>query len=105
MFSHLLPVPSLIEGNVGQRQYMRHQGLVDVEPLSAGSLVLDPLLQGVQALLQLLTNLLRDKNLFLGQTFCYLFDVRTGGMRKEGNNEKVFPLARTTSKFIYEVIL
>lgn len=46
---------------------MRHQGFVDVEPLARGTFVLDPLLQDVQALLQLFSNVLGDEGLFLVQ--------------------------------------
>lgn len=56
---------------------MGHQRLVDVEPLASGTLVLRPLLQHVEALLQLVAHLLRDQRLLLVQQERQLLGVCT----------------------------
>lgn len=44
---------------------MSLQGLIDVEPLARGALVLDPLLQRFEALLELVLYFLCDEDFFL----------------------------------------
>lgn len=62
-FPVILPVTSLIKGNISERQHMRLQRLVDVEPFAGGPLVLRSFTQHAQALLQLAQYLLRDERL------------------------------------------